>query len=760
LLLSILGLAAWIWIERNILADLPKDLSEYRSYRPPTACRIVDARGIDVDRFYLERRFWVPVDELPPYLLDAFVAAEDRGFFRHTGVEPVGILRAVIVNWRAGRTVQGGSTITQQLVKNLIIGKERSYTRKLREAVLARRLERTLSKRQILELYLNFIALGSGNYGVEAAARDYFGVSARDLDMGQSALLAGLVPAPSRYSPRSDIELAGRRRELVLRSMVEEGYAEPEEAAKFLEAPVALPRRAAQSAEAAAAYVTEVRREVRRIFGSEVPFREGLTVHTPLDLALQKEAEAAVYEALVQLQERQGRRGPLRRLPPEDWPGFLARAPRLLREGSSGAPIAPEDGRCFEALVPESGDLGDLRAASFRFAMKPEERQVLVRGPDPKSGPKPLSSLVGAGDVLDVCVLPDGSVGLDPNPWAEGAAVVLENASGRVLAVVGGKELAIEGFVRATQARRQPGSSFKPFVYAAALLGGRSQLDMVLDGPIVLPAGGGKLWAPKNYTPGFAGMLPMRHALARSINTVAVRLLLERGSAEVVRVARAMGVRSPLRTDPTIALGSSEVTPMDQALGYCTIARLGVPTDPVWIDRVDDVRGREVGSAGGDIVVAGQTVGRLPGGPLRRALPSGVAYELADMMREVVRNGTARKASKPGYDRAGKTGTTNGFVDAWFVGFTPRHTIAVWVGTDGTASLGDKETGGRTALPAWIRIAENLPEAKDERIPVPPEVVLVPADGTWVGVRRGRIPEKLMTVAPPLPGPLPDFPGG
>jgi len=282
----------------------------------------------------------------------------------------------------------------------------------------------------------------------------------------------------------------------------------------------------------------------------------------------------------------------------------------------------------------------------------------------------------------------------------------------------------------------------------------------VLDGPISLPAGGGKLWSPKNYDGKYAGMLPMRHALARSLNTVAVRLLLERGSADVVRVARAMGVRSPLRADPTLALGSSEVTPLDLALGYATIARLGVPTDPVWIVRVEDVRGREIGRAGSDVSVGGQTIARLPGGPSRRALPTAIAYELADMMREVVRAGTARKAYKRGFDRAGKTGTTNGFVDAWFVGFTPRHTVAVWIGTDGTASLGDKETGGRAALPAWIDIAEALPTAEGERFPVPPDVVLVPADGTWVGFRRGRLPARILPTARLEPGPLPDFPDG
>ncbi len=413
--------------------------------------------------------------------------------------------------------------------------------------------------------------------------------------------------------------------------MVRDGHTSPEAAALFLDEPVAVPRSGGR-ATPMAAYLTAVRREVRRLFGEQLASTEGLVVHAALDPRAQLVAEEAVIASL---------------------------------------------------------DAHALRQ-------------------------------------------PGGAT-------AEGAAVAIENATGRVMLVTGGRNTVLEGFVRATRATRQPGSSFKPYVYGSALMGGKTQITTVIDGPLSLPAGGGKTWSPKNYGGGYAGALSLRSAMARSLNTVAVRLVLERGPAEVARLAKAMGVRTPLRVDPTMALGSSEVTPLDQALGYSTIARMGVPTDPVWILQVQ---------LGGKVVT-------LPGGPLPRAMPAGVAYELADMMRGVVMSGTARKAFDPRFDRAGKTGTTNGFQDAWFVGFTPRWTVAVWVGAEGAITLGDGETGGKAALPVWLAIVQHLGETEGERLPVPPEAVLLRHEGLWLGFDRANPPEKLLTI--PAADPLPEW---
>lgn len=754
--LGLLGLGAgWVWLDRNILQSLPTDLSDVRDLRPLTSVTVESADGGVVDEFYLERRTWVPLDELPEHVWRAFLEAEDRRFFEHEGVDLRGIARALVINLQAGEVQQGGSTLTQQVVKNLLVGKEKSYRRKVREAVLAWRLENELSKQEILELYLNHVALGAGNYGVEAAARDYFGISARNLDVGQAALLAGLIPAPSRYSPRRDPETARDRRDLVLGLMVESGAISAEVAELAKSGPVLVQREGEASSRPALGYVTEVRRQIRALFGDELPFELGLRVSTPLDLEVQAVAERAVREAVAAHRLRAGPQGPSRRLPPERWSDYLARAPGL-QLSEQGVPVAPDPGVCFEALVPEGGSLGALRAGPFTFALAEEERRTLVQTGLEDDPTLPLAKLVQPGDLLRVCAGAEGQVHLDPAPWAEGAAVVLENATGRVIALVGGANETLEGFVRATQARRQPGSSFKPYLYMAALLHGRTQLDRVLDAPVALPAGGGRWWRPSNYDDEYEGVLPLRRALAKSLNTVAVRLILETGAAEVARVTALMGARTPVRADLTIALGSSELTPMDQALGFSTIARDGVRMEPVFVDHLADGLGEPLASAGEDVLVRGWRVARLPGGPGERTLPAGAAYELKDMLKEVVRAGTARKAWRQDRDRAGKTGTTNGFVDAWFCGFTPAHTIVVWVGTDGTHTLGDKETGAKAALPAWITIADAI-QAPDERFTPPPEVALVPLDEQWVAVPRGRLPASALRVRPLGAAPLPPF---
>ena len=753
------GAAAWglHWLNQNVLSTLPENLAHLQDYRPPSNVVIYDASGNAIDEFYVERRIWVPIKELPDIIWQAFVAAEDRRFFAHRGVDPAGMARAFVSNLRSGKT-QGGSTITQQIVKNLIVGNERSYTRKLREAVLALRLERELTKKQLLELYINYVYLGSGNYGVEAAALDYFGKHAAELDAGQAATLAGLVPAPSRYSPHRHPEDAIARRSYVLERMVQEGYITLGDARRYAQAPVVLPVEHPERSSIGLAYITEVRREIRRLFGAGTANAHGFHVYTPLDLDVQARAEEAVRNALHALDTRRGKRGVLGRLSDAEAKEFLAAASDLPPDPATGAPMPPKAGQCFDALVGKKG-LDTLHAGPFTYALHKDERHTTVRGRTDESGRRMLSSEARSNDLLRVCATEEEGVArLDPKPWGEGAAVVIDNSSGRVRALVGGYKDVLEGFVRATQARRQPGSTFKPFVYATTLKAGKHQLDNVYDGPISLPGGNGKIWSPGNFDNKYFGNIPMRKALAKSLNTVSVRMTYELGPRRVVETARAMGIRSPLRNDMSIALGSSEVTPMDITLAYSAIARMGAPTDPVLIDSIRDADGKLMGVAGGNVVVDDQTLGVLPGAPLPRALPAGVAYELADMMREVVKSGTARKAFKEGYDRAGKTGTTNDYIDAWFAGYDRRHTVTVWIGSDGTRSLGDRETGGVAALPAWIHIMEVLEGSGVDRLPIPDEAVLVNVGAEWYGFPRGDVPPKYLPRERIGPEPLPRFP--
>lgn len=757
-MLGVLGAVAvgigWTWFDREILSTLPPELGRNTDFRFPCSVQVFATDGTKVDSFHLERRVWVPIGELPPHVWQAFVASEDRRFFAHEGVDPLGIARALVVNLQGGETRQGGSTITQQLVKNLLVGKERSYRRKLREAVLAYRLDDELSKMELLELYINYIALGSGNYGVEAAAQDFFGISARNLDVGQAAMLAGLVPAPSRYSPRHDPELAAQRRETVLKLMVAQGYTTAEEASQRLADPVLVPRQSPDKG-ARAAYLTEVRREVRRVFSAETAYLQGLQVHTPLDVGVQKVVEDAVREGLLALEARQGARAPTRNIPEGARAAYLARGDGLRLDPQTSALREPRPSECFPAIASDSE--GMFEAGNFRARLHADDLATLVRV-TPSKAPVPLAEVLTRGDVLEVCVSDapssDGvlSVRRKVRPWAESAAVVLENATGHVVALSGGYDVGLEGFIRATQARRQPGSSFKPFVYATALAGGLRQDSVVVDAPFSVLGTNGRPWTPHNYDGSYKGAIQLRSALALSLNTVAVRLIHQFGVDRVATLAHDLGVRSPLRSDLTLALGSSEVTPMDLAVGYSSLARMGVRIDPVWITSVEDRRGRPLGHEGGAIDVPDATLRALPGGPGTRVMDPATAYVMVDMMRNVVRAGTAKKAQREGMDFAGKTGTTSGFMDAWFVGYSPRYTVAVWVGTDGTASLGDKETGGKAALPVWSRIMDALPNVAGERFPVPAGVVLLPAaeekDGAtlWLGYARGRLPDGRLAV--------------
>lgn len=744
---ALLG-AALTWVDRVLIPALDAELVGLESWRPPTTVRVLDKDGQVVDRFFLVRRIWVPIDELPAALLDAVVAAEDRRFFHHAGLDVRGILRALASNALAGRVREGGSSITQQVVKNAILGHERTLGRKLREALLALRLEQRMTKRQILELYLNLIYLGSGNHGVEAAARDYFGVSARSVDLAQAALLASLIPAPSRFSPRNDPERAMKRRNRVLATLGALGWASDAEIEAAKKSGLAPPPREDRSQLGAEAFLTEVRREVRRLLGEEVPFEAGLRVHTSLDLGVQKIAEAAVRAAAEAVEARQGIRLNHRLRPDERIP--------------DEAPLRPGD--CAE-VVSLGGSA--LSRGEDRHAMDPSAWRLRIFNPDPDEGPLTLAASLHPGDRFDACMTDKGTLipaaGLDLDgdgaagrPYVEGAAIVLEHATGRLVALVGGRDMPLEGFHRATQARRQAGSAFKPFVYGSAIDLGMSQLDVVLDAPLSLDAGADRLWEPKNASRGFWGLVALRWAFAYSLNTAAVRLVMLHGTAPVIDRARAAGISTPLRRDLTMALGTSEVRPIELVAGIAGIVRGGVAIEPTLIDRLVDLRGQEVARAGERIRLPGVSA-RLPGGESSRFLKPGSAWEVVDMMRAVIERGTGRAAAKPAEDRGGKTGTSSGYRDAWFVGFTPTHVIGVWLGQDDGATLGRGESGDRAALPAWKEIADAL--SGGPALTPPPDVIPIQLGDTWVDVSAENVPtSRLGWRVPPLPDPLPAAP--
>ncbi len=729
----------------EVVPALDARLAVLQDFRPPTLCRVFDEDGQPFDAFAIVRREWVPLAEVPDVVWKAVVAAEDRRFFRHHGVDVLGILRAAVVNLQAGRIKEGGSTLTQQLVKNLVVGSDRSFLRKAEEALLAWRLEDLLGKERVLELYLNYIYLGSGNYGVAAAARDYFGVEIEDVDVGQAALLAGLIPAPSASSPRRSQSRARDRRRLVLDAMVETGFIDVIDAQQAKADPIDPPRRGDGTETIGTSFRTAVRREVRRLLGEEAPFDAGLQIFTAYRADIQAVAEQAVRDAASGVERRQGHPGPLTTLDAAGVGRFV--------EGSAGGPALGE-GDCGRFLSFGGRELvrGTQRAG---WAAASLDRKV--RNPHPEESPRLLRELLRYGQVWEVCLDARGEAVLRDTPWVEAAAVVIRRDSGEVAALVGGRDMPLEGFNRATQGLRQAGSAFKPFVYGAALEAGRSQLDDVLDAPLALPAGGGRVWSPQNYGGGFSGRVPMRVALARSLNTVAVRLALETGTAPIVRLARDAGIRTPLRDDLTLALGSSEVSVLDMAVAYGTFARMGEAIPPVFVRRLEDVDGREVGRAGETVRIEGVQA-RLPGPPGVTAMKPATAWQVIDMLRGVVSRGTGRSAFVEGLERGGKTGTTSNYIDAWFVGFTASHVIAVWVGADARTPLGYGETGGRAALPAWRAIADALAEPRGAELVPPPDVVLLPYDGAWVGVSAQSPPVGQLVHAEVGSAPLPPFP--
>ena len=697
------------------------------TYEPPVATRVHAGDGRLLAEFAVEHRLFVPVDAMPERVVDAFLAAEDKSFYRHAGLDPAGLFRAGYTFVRSklsesARRPVGGSTITQQVAKNFLLSPEATVERKIREAILALRLEKALPKDAILELYLNQIYLGYGSYGVAAAALNYFNSSLDDLTIAEAAFLAALPKAPNNYHPVRRRAQALTRRNWVVRRMLEDGRISPVEAEEAIAAPLELRSRGATEFFEAEWFSEEVRRELMEVFGQEKLYSGGLSVRTTIDPELQRAGERALRAGLQGYDRRHGWRGPLARLDGDNLEAALKSAPRP--PGLSPYRLAAVTGVSAKAadILLKDGSTGRIPLEEVRWA-----RRALTNG-RVGAEPKRMDRVVKAGDLVAVEPAgPGGGWALRQIPEIEGALIAMDPHTGHVLAMVGGYDAERSEFNRATQAMRQPGSAFKPFVYLAALQEGYTPATLLADMPIVIDQGAGLgLWRPQNYSGSFHGIVPMRIGIEKSRNLMTVRLAQAVGMGDVAAIAGRFGIQDEMPEVLSMSLGAGETTLSRMTAAYAMLANGGRRISPTLIDRVQDRHGltvfrheRRVCAGCNALEELGPAV-PYPLDPRERIADPQSVYQVVSMLEGAVLRGTGRRLRAVGKPLAGKTGTTSDYVDAWFVGFASDLVVGVYVGFDRPRTLGHAETGSSVAAPvfgAFMREALDNAPATPFRIP-------------------------------------------
>ncbi|OPL16573.1 MAG: hypothetical protein AVO39_01545 [delta proteobacterium MLS_D] len=712
LLLAAAGSAAWFLYALD--RDLPS-IQQLRDYRPSIITRIYADNDELIDEFYLEDRRVINITELPPHVVQAFVAAEDSRFFSHRGIDTQGILRAFYRNLQAGRIVQGGSTITQQVAKSLFLTPEKSYIRKLREAMLAFKIERYLNKYEILNLYLNQIYLGHGTYGIEAASERYFGKEAKYLTLSESALLAGLPKAPSTYSPLFRLEKARKRQVYVLNRMTEDDYITERERDEAASEPLTF-KKPGDSPKIAPHFTEMVRQYLQSTYSSRVLYKEGLEVYTTLDVSMQEAAMEAIERGLRELDKRQGFRGVSENIPSEQFESFLDSL--WIELGRA----VPGKGHVVPVLVTGV----DREAKTLTVSVGPYDGTMTLE--DMKWAAKndldDPGELLHVGDVVQARVIElleddNGQTRfrfeLEQEPEVQGALLSVDAGTGEIKAMVGGRDYEQSEFNRAAQAVRQPGSAFKPFIYTAAFDRGMTPSTVVMDTPVVYrDTLEDSTWKPRNYEETFHGPTTLRTALIRSRNLVTIKILKDMGIEYAVDYIQNMGITSPLARDLSLALGSSGVTLSDMVAGFSVFANNGDRVEPFFIRKVVD--------RSGNVLEENHPV-------VKRVVDPRVAFITCHLLQGVVKEGTGWRIRVLKRPVAGKTGTTNDLRDAWFVGFTPSLVTGVWVGFDDFRPLGKFETGSRAASPIFLYfMQEALASMPVETFNPPEGVVFVRID--------------------------------
>ena len=664
--------------------DLPQ-VEALEAYRPSSITELYDDHGRVIGSFALQRRVVAGYDDFAPVLRDALVSIEDKDFYRHSGINFWRIVGAAYRDIESGGKVQGASTLTMQLARNLFLSPDRSFHRKVQEAMLAIQIERRFTKPQIFALYANQIFLGHGVYGFEAASEFYFSKPARSLTLTEAALLAGLPKGPQVYSPINHPDRAMKRRNLVINAMLEDGKITAAEAEQARSAPIVL-HLAHDPNSLAPYFVEEIRRYLENKYGADQVHEGGLKVYTSLDVDLQRAANQAVLDGLATYERRHG------------WQGHLE---NVVAEGSAIDKYEhpdwddePEVNGYVHALVTSAGvGIATLKFGRYAAALG----QADVAWTQGK-----IQNLLRAGDICYVKILAlnaNGSarVSLEQDSGAQGALMAIDNATGGIKAMVGGRDFSESKFDRATQALRQVGSSFKPYVYTTVIDKGASPNDTILDEPVTFETGSGP-YSPHNYDEKFEGIITLWRALAQSRNIPALKLANKVGIKSVIEYAERFGITAKLPPYLPVALGSAEITLIEQTSAYSVFPNDGVRVTPHYITKVTDYEGRVLEEDYPEVKdVIGARTARI----------------MTSMLREVVLHGTGTAAAKLPFPVAGKTGTTNDFTDAWFVGFSPAMTCGVWIGFDEKRSLGPKETGARAALPIWMNFMNIAMAGKD-----------------------------------------------
>ncbi|MDC3097864.1 PBP1A family penicillin-binding protein [Candidatus Pelagibacter sp.] len=688
-LLILLSIISILWTYSNKLPDY----KYLKNYKPPVSSKLYSGNGVLVSDFSSEKRIFVPYSAISQTVINAFLSAEDKNFFDHPGVDAKGVVRAIknnIFNLLYSKRLEGASTITQQVAKNFLLTNEVSIDRKIKEAILAFRIERVLSKKRILELYLNQIYLGEGSYGIASASLRYFNKPISELNYGEAALLAALPKAPSKYNPYKNKDLAKFRRNLVLNNLLDNGFIDQKQHSKLINSKIKLQKRKRIYLEDSRYYVEDVRKDVIDKYGYDKVYKQGFNIKTPLDLELQKIATQSLRNGLQEFDKRKGWRGPLSNIKKyKNWKKDLK---DLNLEKSLG----------WEVAVV-------TRIDKFETVIKTQnDDNGIINFNDIDWTRKEFKKLFKIGDIIYVKKLSDGNYSLKQLPRANGGIVVMDPYSGRVLALSGGFSFKQSEFNRASQAKRQPGSAFKPFIYALALENNFSPTTLVLDAPIVLDQGNDlKMWKPENYGKKFYGPSTLRTGIEKSRNLMTVRIAQELGIDKIINFSKKLNIYENPDELMSVSLGSAETTLLKITSAYCSFLNGGKLVNPILIDRIQDSEGKTIFNnekrfcENCDLISYDGTSNPIIKNKYQQIFSPQTAYQITSMLKGVIERGTGKGLRELKLELAGKTGTTNKNTDTWFIGFTSNLVVGVYIGYDNPRSLGKFETGSKTAMPVF-----------------------------------------------------------